>query len=152
MLDRKSSCWVIALAAVGLCGCGEGSDDAGLGPSGAAGSGGSAAAGGFGAFGGSAGGGAGGGSAGGGTGGTTGPDMRIDPIELGYAWTYDVIITGVYPLCKAGSLCGGFFLGGAACAADALTANNAPMPQIIFFTGPPGPHPSAVVEGCQSRA
>lgn len=30
-------------------------------------------------------------------------DNRIDPIELGRSWTYDVSIIGTYPLCKAGS-------------------------------------------------
>lgn len=32
-----------------------------------------------------------------------GVDDRIDPIELGRSWTYDVTIIGTYPLCKAGS-------------------------------------------------
>lgn len=32
-----------------------------------------------------------------------GADDRIDPIELGRSWTYDVTILGTYPLCKAGS-------------------------------------------------
>jgi hypothetical protein len=30
-------------------------------------------------------------------------DNRIDPIELGRSWTYDVTIIGTYPLCKPGS-------------------------------------------------
>ncbi len=30
-------------------------------------------------------------------------DTRIDPIEVGRSWTYDVTIIGTYPLCKAGS-------------------------------------------------
>jgi hypothetical protein len=40
---------------------------------------------------------------GGNSGGSVGADDRIDPIELGHAWTYDVKIFGVYPLCKAGT-------------------------------------------------
>lgn len=35
-----------------------------------------------------------------------GVDRRIDPIELGRTWTYDVSIIGVYPMCKAGSSTG----------------------------------------------
>jgi hypothetical protein len=34
------------------------------------------------------------------------PGDAIDPIELGYAWTYDVTILGTYPLCKAGKSTG----------------------------------------------
>lgn len=30
-------------------------------------------------------------------------DNRIDPIELGRSWTYDVTIIGTYPICKPGS-------------------------------------------------
>jgi hypothetical protein len=30
-------------------------------------------------------------------------DRRIDPIEVGRAWTYDVKVLGFYPLCEAGS-------------------------------------------------
>lgn len=30
-------------------------------------------------------------------------DDRIDPIELGRSWTYDVTIIGTYPLCKSGT-------------------------------------------------
>lgn len=30
-------------------------------------------------------------------------DNRIDPIELGRSWTYDVSIIGTYPICKPGS-------------------------------------------------
>lgn len=29
-------------------------------------------------------------------------DTRIDPIEVGRTWTYDVTILGTYPLCRAG--------------------------------------------------
>lgn len=35
--------------------------------------------------------------------GDAGVDNRIDPIELGRSWTYDVTIIGTYPLCKSGS-------------------------------------------------
>lgn len=31
------------------------------------------------------------------------PDRRIDPIEVGRSWTYDVKVLGFYPLCEAGS-------------------------------------------------
>lgn len=38
------------------------------------------------------------------TGGPVTPGVKpIDPIDLGWSWTYDVTITGTYPLCKAGS-------------------------------------------------
>lgn len=30
-------------------------------------------------------------------------DTRIDPIEVGHSWTYDVKVLGFYPLCVAGS-------------------------------------------------
>jgi hypothetical protein len=30
-------------------------------------------------------------------------DRRIDPIEVGHAWTYDVKVLGYYPLCTSGS-------------------------------------------------
>jgi hypothetical protein len=30
-------------------------------------------------------------------------DTRIDPIDLGRSWTYDVTIIGTYPICKSGS-------------------------------------------------
>jgi len=30
-------------------------------------------------------------------------DRRIDPIEVGRSWTYDVKVLGFYPLCEAGS-------------------------------------------------
>jgi hypothetical protein len=33
-------------------------------------------------------------------------DLRIDPIEMGYTWTYDVKILGTYPLCSAGTQTG----------------------------------------------
>jgi hypothetical protein len=83
-------------------GCG-GNDDAGLGSGvGGAGAAGAAGGGGFGAFG------TGGasGSASGGAGGTNNPDDRIDPIEVGRQWTYDVTVFGVYPWCKEGSYTG----------------------------------------------
>ncbi len=87
---------LVALAAASMLACG-GSDDAFLGSGGAAG-----AAGGGGS-GNAASGGATGTGASGNTGGSAGVDNRIDPIELGHAWTYDVEIFGVYPLCKAGT-------------------------------------------------
>jgi hypothetical protein len=34
------------------------------------------------------------------------PGDAIDPIQLGYAWTYDVTILGSYPLCTAGKSTG----------------------------------------------
>lgn len=87
----KVSASVLVAAAFG---CGSSSDD-GLGLTGGSGGTGAAASGGGGGFG------ALGGGAGSGGGGSV--DDRIDPIELGYAWTYDVEIYGTYPLCKAGS-------------------------------------------------
>lgn len=42
----------------------------------------------------------GGGDGGGGDGGA--PDMRIDPIEVGHAWTYNVQVLGYYPACSNG--------------------------------------------------
>ncbi|MBS2011276.1 MAG: hypothetical protein JST00_00075 [Deltaproteobacteria bacterium] len=30
------------------------------------------------------------------------PDTRIDPIEVGRAWTYNVTVIGIYPLCTNG--------------------------------------------------
>jgi hypothetical protein len=39
-------------------------------------------------------------------GGHAAPGDAIDPIELGYAWTYDVTILGTYPLCKSGTSTG----------------------------------------------
>ncbi len=36
----------------------------------------------------------------------TSSDMRIDPIEVGHAWTYDVQVFGTYPLCEVGSFTG----------------------------------------------
>lgn len=73
-------------------GCGS-SDDGGLGLTGGAAGAGASASGGGGGF----------GALGGGGSGGSGVDNRIDPIEVGHAWTYDVQIFGVYPLCKAGS-------------------------------------------------
>jgi hypothetical protein len=35
-------------------------------------------------------------------GGTAGPDDRIDPIEVGRIWTYDIQQLGTYPLCPGG--------------------------------------------------
>lgn len=33
----------------------------------------------------------------------SGPDDRIDPIEVGHSWTYDVEELGTFPLCPSGS-------------------------------------------------
>ena len=59
-----------------------------------------------GAAGGAARGGAGFGGAAGGSGSSAGaaggPDRRIDPIEVGHAWTYSVKVFGFYPLCEPG--------------------------------------------------
>lgn len=33
----------------------------------------------------------------------SGKDLRIDPIEVGHAWTYDVKVLGFYPACANGS-------------------------------------------------
>lgn len=30
-------------------------------------------------------------------------DGRIDPIEVGHSWTYDVTVLGIYPLCQNGT-------------------------------------------------
>lgn len=39
-------------------------------------------------------------------GGVVAPGSAIDPIQLGYAWTYDVSILGTYAICKAGKSTG----------------------------------------------
>jgi hypothetical protein len=39
-------------------------------------------------------------------GGLVAPGTAIDPIQLGYAWTYDVTILGTYAICKAGKSTG----------------------------------------------
>ena len=92
MSNANLGLWAVLVSAASMLACG-GSDNSGLGAAGAAGGGGFAT-GGTGAT---------GATGATGSGGTAGVDTRIDPIELGHAWTYDVTIYGVYPLCKAGS-------------------------------------------------
>jgi hypothetical protein len=95
-----ASAFLVWASASMLVACGGSDDDGVFASGGAAGSGGSAGAG--------ATGGAGAAGGAGGAGGSV--DTRIDPIELGYEWTYEVEVLGTYPLCKQGTH-SGFVLG-----------------------------------------